>query len=64
MARKSWSSKERNNIKNRFKGFNNELATQFEELKHYYIPDPDLRKQIQSETQKMVEPLYTKFYST
>ncbi len=63
MAKKSWSSKEKKNIKNRFKGFNTELANQFEELKLYFIPDPDLRKQIQAETQKMIEPLYTKFYS-
>ena len=50
-------------IKDRFKGFNNEIDEIVRVQKSYSIPDQHLRESLRSENVNFVVPLYSEFYS-
>jgi hypothetical protein len=61
-TKKAWSKKEKAALKSKFQGFNSEIADQFNTQKHYIISDPDLRKIVQNDTQKLLVEPYQKFF--
>ncbi|KAI6660923.1 Exocyst complex component 7-like [Oopsacas minuta] len=50
-------------IKDRFKGFNNEIDEIVRVQRSFSIPDPYLRESLRTENNNLVYPLYSEFYS-
>ncbi|XP_005100181.2 exocyst complex component 7 [Aplysia californica] len=55
--------KERQNIKDKFTGFNKELEEIFRVQKTYAMPDTELRQSLISENKEYMVPRYTMFYN-
>ena len=50
-------------IKDRFKGFNNEMDEIVRVQRSFSIPDPYLRESLRTENSNLVYPLYSEFYA-
>ncbi len=59
---KSLSKQQKEEIKEKFKSFNNTLDERHGIEKSYAIPDGELRGQIVKEIKKVLLPLYGRFY--
>lgn len=54
--------KERQNIKDKFTGFNKELEEIYRIQKSYAIPDPELRQSLKQENKNYILPMYQMFH--
>jgi len=61
-AKKGWTKAEKSSIKKKFSGFNKEFESNYNEQKHYFIPDEELRKTIRSDTNAILLDQYKKFH--
>ncbi len=49
-------------LKDKFKGFNNELDEILHVQQEWSVPDPVLRKRLRTDNVEMFVPIYTDFY--
>jgi hypothetical protein len=62
IIQKSLSKNQREDVKDKFKSFNNAIDERHEIEKKYAVPDTDLRIQVIKEIKKVILPLYGRFY--
>ncbi len=59
---KTLSSKQRDTIKEKFKGFNDQFDEFLKASKSYAVPDQELRAQISQDIKSVLLPMYNRFY--